>query len=180
MKKNDAVRHFNDFYDTTYNDAMTFIAGKAGDTDIAPDVLTDTYTAVFALMQKQKEYDGAAVADEFYRALNNAIERHKRRPTEASHGTHASDGVMLSELCGRVLDLNEQAAHDDMLIKKAHSYVLQCDSTDRKAFILYFYEGYTAQKIAELLGITEGEVFGHLESTVSGIQHNFLAKYIIK
>ena len=180
MKKKDAIRYFNDFYDMTYNDAMTFIAGKAGDTDIATDVLTDTYASVFSHLQKQKEYSESAVADEFYRALNAAIERYKRRYTETLHDAKASDGSLLAELCERTLDLDEQTARDDMLIKKAHSYVLQCGSTERKTFILYFYEGYTAQRIAKLLGIDESEVFGYLERTVSGIQNNFLAKYVTK
>ena len=156
------------------------IAGKAGDTDIATDVLTDTYASVFSHLQKQKEYSKSAVADEFYRALNAAIERYKRRSTETLHDAKASDGSLLADLCERTLDLDEQTARDDMLIKKAHSYGLQCGSTERKTFILYFYEGYTAQRIAKLLGIDESEVFGYLERTVSGIQNNFLAKYITK
>lgn len=180
MNKKRATRYFNELYDSTYDDALTYIAGKSGDTDIANDVLFDTYATVYAYLLKQKEVSESDAAEVFYNALNDAIEKHRRRPSEESTPPLIASKDELDPIIDTELDLSEQKATDDMLIKKAHSFVLQRSGTERKAFILYFYEGYSAKKTAKLLGLTEDEVYGYLVKTVSSIQSNFLAKYISK
>ena len=63
---------------------------------------------------------------------------------------------------------------------KAHSFVLQASDIERKAFILYFYEGCSIKETAKLLGIDEAYICGYLERTITAIQNNFLSKYISK
>lgn len=180
MKRSIAVKHFNKLFDATFNDAITFISGKSGDTGIADNVLHDTYTEVFRYILRQKEYDEQDVGKKFLKTLKITVERYTRSVDKTDDQEYISDADKLNTLVMTELELSEQQAMDDLYVKKAQSYVLQKGLKERKAFILYFYEGYSADDIARMLSISDKEVYGFLEKTVSGIQNNFLSKYISK
>lgn len=180
MNKKRATQYLNEFYDSTYADTITYISGKTGDTDIASDVITDTFTDIYGYILSLKTVDEKDLGEYFYGALNFYIEKYQKELKAETEFQQSSSEERLLELITKDLDISEKQAIDDMLIKKSHSFVMQRSAIERKAFILFFYEGYSLEKTAELLGISTDILCGYLERTLLGIQSNFLSKYISK
>ncbi len=176
MKRKQAEKYFNRIYDATFEDAVAFIAAKTGNTGIVTTVLEDTYKSLFYYILKQKELDEQTVMEKFAGLLKSST--NEFRAPDAECDDYISTEEEITALESVDVAMSEQEATDDLYVKKAHSYVLQRSSLERRVFILYFYENRSAEEISKLLSVPIENVYGYLKKTSEDIQNNFLSKYI--
>ena len=178
MKRKQAEKYFDGIYDTTFEDAIAYIAARTGNTGIVTTVLEDAYRSLFYYMLKQKDFDEQEVLKKFAEFLGKSTDEFKAPDAECDG--YVSTETEIAELENIDIAMSEKQATDDLYVKKAHSYVLQRSSLERRVFILYFYEKRSAEEISKLLSIPVENVYGYLKKTSEDIQINFLSKYISK
>ena len=178
MKRKQAEKYFNEIYNATFDEAVTYVSARTGNTGITPTVLEDTYKALFYYLLKLKEPDDSAVSEKFIEILKKITEEFKAPDAECDE--YVSTKQEVEDIENSDIAMSEEQATDDLYVKKAHSYVLQRSSLERRVFILYFYENCTAERISALLSIPVENVYGYIKKTSEDIQANFLSKYISK
>ncbi len=178
MKRKQAEKYFNKIYDATFDEAVAYISAKTGNTGITATVLEDTYKELFYYLLKQREPDDDQVGEKFVEILKKTTEEFKAPDAECDEYVATNEEVELVK--NSDIAMSEEQATEDLYVKKAHSYVLQRSSLERRVFILYFYENCTAERISSLLSIPVENVYGYIKKTSEDIQINFLSKYISK
>ena len=180
MKKSIALEYFKELYNSTFDDTITYIYGKTGNPDILNDVLFSTYNELFIFIKKLKWYDEEQVSNFFYNCLNDMIGEFV--PVEATSPREIlpSQKDEVEALLDTEFDIDDEQAVNDLLIKKAHSYILQKSALERKVFTLYFYKGFEPTRISGLLGVDASVVNGCIKTLLTEIKDNFLSSYLAK
>lgn len=180
MKRSNAVQYFNNLYESTFDDAKAFVVGLTGNTDIVENVLLKTYKSVFEKLLKQKDITSDDIGKFFYNTLkNNALELAGTTQNTAylPNEKQADD---LKQILNTEFDLDEQKVNDEFLIKKAHNFLSQKPSIQKKAFVLYFYEGYETGEISKMLAVDEQVINGYIFDVLEDIKNNFLNGYLVQ
>ncbi len=177
MKRKLADKYFNALYDATYDDAVAYIIGKSGDAAVAKDVLFDTYSCVYDYLRNKDDFYDDELTETFFDNLKKAMKKHITTNEESTPLNILSNMQKINEIVESEFELSEKDATENMLDKKAHSFVMQKSTVERRAFILYFYEGHSTNRISQILNIPEQQVCGHIQSVLLEIRNNFLSSY---
>ncbi len=180
MRKKLAKKIFTQIYNATFDDAITYIYGKTGNPDSLNTILFYTYSELFIFLRKQRRYIEELTSDFFYECLNDMLSGFSELETAESRSIEPAELQQLEKLLDTEFDLTEQQIKDKMLVKKAHSFLLQKNSLERKIFVLYFYKHFDVRRISGLLGVDPEIVQGCLCTLLDEIKNNFLANYIKK
>ena len=178
MRKKLAKEYFTEIYNATFDDAVTYILGKTGNPDILSTVLFYTYSELFIFLKKQRLYIEEQTSDFFYDCLNDTLGEFAPTETAPSRTINPASKEDIDKLLDTDIDLTDQKAFDDLLIKKSHSFLLQKNATERKVFVLYFYKGFDVRRISGLLGMDPDIVCGCIKNLLEEIKTSFLANYI--
>ena len=163
-------------YDATFDNAVGFVSAKTGNTNITPIVLEEAYKKLFYYIMRQKEFDSQTALDVLFEYIEQATDEFKAPDIECGDFSATENCVKAVE--DEDIAMSEEQATEDLFVKKAHSYVLQRASLERRIFILYYYENFTAEKISKLFSIPIETVYGYIKKTSEDIQTNFLLKYM--
>lgn len=180
MKRSDAIQYFKEIYDATFDDSITYIYGKTGNPDLLGDVLLNTYSELFMFIKKQLHYNEEEVSDFFYSCLNDMLNEFAPDETTPQREITLSDSQEVEALLETEFDINDEQAINSLLLKKAHSYILQQNVLERKIFVLYFYKGFEPTRISGLLGVDATVVNGCIATLLKEIKDNFLSNYIVR
>lgn len=180
MKKSTAIEYFKELYDVTFDDAITYIYGKTGNPDLLADVLYNTYSELFIFIKKQRRYNEEEVSDFFYGCLNDMLSEFTTPELTPARKIEPSEKEEVDALLDTLLDINDEQAVSSLLIKKAHSFILQKNALERKIFVLYFYKAFEPIRISGLLGVDVSIVNGCIATLLKEIKENFLSNYIVK
>ncbi len=180
MRKAIAEQYFKEMYESTFDDSITYIFGKTGNPDLLNDVLFNAYSALFLFIKKQKYFIEEQVSNFFYNCINDMLNEFAPPDTISPREIEGAQKQEVDELLDIEFDIDDEQAIDNLLIKKAHSYILQKSALERKIFVLYFYKGYEVRRISGLLGVDADIVYGCVATLLKEIKDNFLASYIKK
>ncbi len=180
MRKSIALEYFKELYDATFDDTITYIYGKTGNPDLLNDVLYSTYSELFIFIKKLKWYDEEQVSNFFYNCLNDMIGEFAPPEAASPREIAPSQKEDIELLLDTEFDIDDEQAVNNLLIKKAHSFVLQKSAVERKIFVLYFYKGFEPTRISGLLGVDASIVNGCVATLLTEIKDNFLSSYLAK
>ena len=180
MKRAIAEEYFKEVYESTFDDSITYIFGKTGNPDLLNDVLFNAYSALFLFIKKQRYYIEEQVSNFFYNCINDMLNEFAPPDTTSAREIEGANKQDVEQLLDIEFDIDDEQAVENLLIKKAHSYILQKSSLERKIFVLYFYKNYDVRRISGLLGIDADIVYGCVATLLEEIKDNFLASYIKK
>ncbi len=182
MKKSEAIKNFDILYDSTYNDAIAFIAGKTGSLDNVEKILSVTYSEMYRYFLKCNSCSKNEIEITFLKALKESMKNYlpqekddfcidsKIRKTQKS----------VDKLLETDFDISETDFLESKLNKKIYSFVMNKHITKRKIFILYFYCNYNAKQIANLLETEDDTVTHILFTLLKEIRDSFLKTSILK
>lgn len=177
MKNTIATQYFDKLFEATYDNAKVFVAGLTGNPDIIERVLTKTYREIYKQLLKQKNYDGEEIGNAFYGLLKQysaECDLSDDQPTAFLSQKSEQD---ITDILQTEFNISDDDAKENLLIKKAHTYLFQKSAIERKAFVLYFYQDCSIDEIADMFGIEKGYVCGYIYGILEDIKNNFLSAY---
>lgn len=178
MRKKLAKKYFTEIYEATFDDAITYILGKTGNPNILSKVLFYTYSELFIFLKKQRLYIEEQTSDFFYDCLNDMLSEFTPAESTPSRTIEPATAEQVDALLDIDIDVTDESAIDNLLVKKSHSFLLQKNALERKVFVLYFYKGFDVRRISGLLGVNPDIVCGCICTLLEEIKTNFLANYI--
>ncbi len=177
MKSNIATQYFEKLFEATFDNARVYVAGLTGNPDIIEDVLFKTYKEIFKQLQKQKNFDGDKIGEMFYGLLKKYAAECDNTQNDTPVNFIEKTEQDIKDILATEFNLTEEQAKDELLIKKSHTYLFQKPAIERKAFVLYFYEGCSPEEIADMFSIKKEYVCGCIYSILQQIKNNFLGTY---
>ena len=160
MRKNTAIEYFKEIYDATFDDAITYIYGKTGNPSLLNDILYNTYFELFMFIKKQRWFNEEETNDFLYSCLNDMLGEFSSKETIPPRTIEPSEKEEIDKLLDIEFDINDEQAINNLLLKKANSFILQKNALERKIFVLYFYNGFETKRISGLLGVNSDIVDG--------------------
>lgn len=174
MVKKIADEKFNSFFDSTYDDAVAYVAGMTGTFDIVEKVLSKTYARLYRYLRLAKEFDRENMEKFFLKILKDNTSAYipelQDKPLRNFSKSLPKDP---EEVLKEELDITESeflGLHKNMII---HSYIMSYPADERKIYILYFYCSYTPEKISELLSLDEEYIKSCITLLLTEIKEKF-------
>ena len=185
MKKSAAISKFNELFEATYDDALAFVVGKTGNILLADEILTETYSELFAYLKKCNEYSINEIHDFFLNLIKETTKSRTTNEQSLDSAVSVTEEQMiasekLTELLNTEFNINEKQLQDDLILKKINRYILQKDDIRKKTFVLHYYCGYTLEQISTLLGLSITHIENYIFQILSEIKKSFLNNYVNK
>lgn len=187
MKKSTAISKFNEIFDATYDEALAFVAGKTGNILLANDILTDTYSALFAHLKKCNEFDLNTTHEFFLRYIKESTNAYILKDKDLKNTSNlafqdeiADADKKIADLLNTEFEIHENQLQDTLILKKINRFILQKDDIRKKAFILHYYCNYSLEQVANLLDVSIQQTQSGIYQILCEIKKNFLGNYISK
>ena len=181
MKNSDAIKLLDALYDSTYDDALAYIAGKTGNLNSAEAILIDTYTEVYKAIKSTKNINPDKINNLLVDKLKTATRNHQTTNAEELYIDFSTfDEKSIERILSTEFDLDTNKLENTLLLKKVNGYISKLPTFQQKSFVLHFYIGYSINQISHLLGESEEKITSSIGTTLNSIIINFLEEHISK
>jgi RNA polymerase sigma factor (sigma-70 family) len=182
MKKKEAGEKLEQLYNSTYDDAIAYIAAATGTLDKAEEILTETYFEIYKYFISSKVFNNADMQEYFFKTIRKSIEAHSEFSKETIEVRAKIRRTMNSveKMLNTELDIEIADFFKANMNKEIYAYIMKSPAPIRRIFLLYFYCGYDAERIATLLQMQVNEVSHLLYTLLKDLRDGFLKGYITK
>lgn len=180
MRKKAAREVLEALYESTYTDAVAQYCTAFGTLNHIEDAFTKIYLEVYKHLLRLKKSTSEQTKDYFdkvfceYISANSDDEQNQNPPDENSK-FNTTD---ITKVLSTEFDISEKEFFESMLNKKIYSYVMTKPIFVRKVFLLFFYCGYTIERISVTLNCKHEIVTSSIYTLLTEIQNSFLKNKI--
>jgi RNA polymerase sigma-70 factor (ECF subfamily) len=178
-RSGDITSRFEQIYDSTYKDVISFIAAKCGNPADINDIAQETYVELYTLLLKRGadyvQNDKAIVIklakQKLYSYYKLADRLRMLIPLHFSNESEGGGDILLSDLQKTADDfLTEDFVADKLTLEEARDFIAAKPLDVRKIFHLYFDMELTLAEIAVTLGLKESNVKNKLYRTLKELR----------
>lgn len=149
-----------------YDEIMSYTQRLTGDKMLAQDLTQETYTKVIEANRKSN----AVIQKSFlYKVALNLVIDQFRKEKRFVKTSYEDDSY-----CNEASNTEKIFTHDiqQEMLKVA---IQKLSPQNKKAFVLFYYKGYTRQEIAQMMGISTNAVEKNITRAVSQLK-----EYVMK
>ena len=175
MSDPNIVSRFDEIYDSTRKQVLSYITAKCGQTDDISDIFQETYMELYQVLSRRgADYVNNAAAY-VMRIAKRKIARHYKlleRLRGLVYTTETNDEGEEIDVLDIVPDsfLLEEFTVNQIMVEKAWQYIKQKPQNVKKVFYLYFDVGLTISEIAKTLALTDSNVKHKLYRTLKELR----------
>lgn len=133
-----------------YDEISYFIQKLTGDKNLAKDLTQDTYVKV---LQNNSKLDDALPKAYLYKIARNLVIDKVRREKLLTQVHYEEDKCSIP-----LKDMPDEIVTQENRKEKLKECIQNLSAQNKKAFVLYYYKGYTRTEIAELMNISRNAV----------------------
>lgn len=170
-RKNDLL--FEELYSSYYDKVLAYITGKIGDRNAAEDLTSDVFLRCYRNIEKFDQSKGSEGAWVFTITKNLLKNYYRDRKPEAH-----IDGMEGFEIADEqnVEEEIEQAQRLEEIREFLDREIARLDSVKRQILLMKYYDEMSSNEIAEVMGMTPGNVRVILTRTLQklrvGVDHD--------
>ncbi len=174
MGENTVTSRFNEIYDATNKQALTFITAKCGNVDDISDILQETYMEVYKVLgEKGADYienDEAFVI----RIAKQKVYKHysaleKRKSDLSLTVMTGGEEIDLLDEIPDEMDLEDSVCNSE-LVEQIGAYIKKKPQDIRRIFYLRFSLDLSIKEIAEMMETSESNIKNKLYRTINEIR----------
>ena len=133
-----------------YDEISYFIQKLTGDKNLAKDLTQDTYVKV---LQNNNKLDDTLPKAYLYKIAKNLVIDKIRRDKLLTQVHYEEDKCSIP-----LNDMPDEIISQENRKEKLKICIQNLSAQNKKAFVLYYYKGYTRTEIAELMNISRNAV----------------------
>ena len=174
MRRFYANEYFDELFEATYNEALSYTVATTGTMEYAEDILTKTYSKVYRFLRKNTVPTNEQVNEYFFNTLNSFVSEYETKENNLKTKLAIKSADDVKELLENEFSITELEFLNENLNVNIHSYIMDQTLLDRKIFILSFYCNCSIEKISNLLGINEEYINSSIYHLLVSIKEHFL------
>lgn len=133
-----------------YNEISYFIQKLIGDKNLAQDLTQDTYVKV---LQKNQKLDDSFPKAYLYKIAKNIVIDKIRKDKLLPQVNYEEDKYSIP-----LNDMTDELITQENRKQKLKTCIENLSAQNKKAFVLYYYKGYTRKEIADIMKISRNAV----------------------
>ncbi|MCL2030799.1 MAG: RNA polymerase sigma factor [Oscillospiraceae bacterium] len=181
MAGQDSTSRFNEIYNSTHKEVLTYVTAKCGNTADIQDIVQETYMELYTLLEKRGvDYvrNGKALVlrlakQKLYRYYSLLERLRMFVPMTVTNGEGVESA--LSDLEADAF-LTEVFSADQILLDEVRAFIRQKPAEVKKVFYLFYDVGLTIPETAKALSMSESKVKHKLYRTLKELRALFQGK----
>lgn len=174
MAGQDITSRFNEIYDSTNKEVLSYVTAKCGHTADIRDIVQDTYMELYQLLSKRGvdyiKNSKAIILRIAKQQLSRFYARTgKLRLVSMTAQNGEGDEIQLSDLEADSF-LTEDFVVDQAMLEETRAFIKQKPEDVKKIFYLFYDVGQSIPKIAQALSIKESNVKNKLYRTLKELR----------
>ena len=133
-----------------YNEISYFIQKLIGDKNLAQDLTQDTYVKV---LQKNQKLDDSFPKAYLYKIAKNIVIDKIRKDKLLTQVYYEEDKCSIP-----FKDMTDEIITQENRKQKLKKCIENLSAQNKKAFVLYYYKGYTRKEISDIMKISRNAV----------------------